>query len=312
MDTNTVNQDTTVNEQNGTVNAETIEGNVNVPADSKTAQIDVWDENYKLDGELPIDGEPNKETTEQVETLDEQQSEQVDWEARYKEQLQSGDKELDKPLLLKFKGKVLEINTVDDLRDLAERGLGSTAKFQEMAEQRKLIQKLESAGISEEDIDLLRRARLGDTEATQILLAKEAGNPPVDDTVIEAENIAQEILTSDYADKFKDTLSLIPEGQRQQYAYDTRFMKGLKTDFDNGVAQKLIPMVEKYVMVKGMDFLEAYAKAGQEVFGNQRQEKAKSLTAKPTVGSSVTKQEPTDIWAMDDETFRRAMSNVRN
>jgi len=58
---------------------------------------DIWnDEEFSMN-EPPIDGEPSKETTEQVETLDEQQSKQVDWEARYKEQLQGGDSKLDNP-----------------------------------------------------------------------------------------------------------------------------------------------------------------------------------------------------------------------
>jgi hypothetical protein len=288
---------------------------VDVPADNQQQTTDIWSEEFKVDtlpdnstndgGQQAEDNQP--EVSQSVDSVDD-----VNWDSLYKEQLNASDAKLDKPILLKVKGKILEIDNLQDIRDLAERGTAATAKFQEMAEQRKFIQKLESAGISEEDIDLLRRARMGDTEATQQLLAKEAGAEPMPDNVIEAEQVAQEILTSDHADAVKDTLSLIPEGQREQYAYNPQFMRGLKADYDAGIAQKIMPTVEKYVMVKGMPFIEAYAKAGQEVFGNQRQEKAKSLTAKPTVGSSVKKQEPADVWAMGSDAFKNAMSSVRN
>ena len=184
-----------------------------------------------------------------------------------------------------------------------------------MAEQRKFLQKLQSAGISEEDIELLRKARMGDTESAQRLLAKEAGNEPVDDTTLDAvnqvETIAQEVISKPYAEDFKQTLSLIPEGQREQYAYNPQFMAGLKADFDNGIAQKLYPLVEKYVAVKGMDFIDAYRQAGLEVFGKDREAKANAIASKPKRGSSVTKEEPKDVWSMDSEEFNRIMSKTR-
>jgi hypothetical protein len=291
-------------------------------------EVDVWEsEEFDINNNPEAVGgsdtdEIGGEHTETEEQTDKQQPEDEvsesnvsDWEAKYKEQIQNPDAKLDKPILLKVKGKIIELDTVNDIRDLAERGIGSTAKFQEMAEQRKFIQELENAGISKEDIDLLVKARRGDAEAANALLGKE---PPqqvqTQDTTVspEAEAVAQEIIDAPYANEAKEALSLIPEEQRNQLVTNPQFLRGIKTDFERGVAQKLMPKVEKYVLVNGMDFLSAYAKAGQEVFGNGVDEKAKTLTSKPRVGSSVMKQEPQDPWSMDDETFRRAMENIRN
>jgi hypothetical protein len=248
----------------------------------------------------PSDGGEG-ETTE-VDTKEEPQSEDtdtVDWDTKYKEQLQDSDAKLDKPILLKVKGKVIEIDSLQDIRDLAERGTAATSKFQEMAEQRKFLERLESMGINPDNIDQV--------------ISGEVAPQPVENTINqEAEAVAQEILASPHADSIKGALSLLPGNQAQEFATNPQFLKGLKSDYESGVAQQIMPLVEKYVLVKGMPFLEAYAKAGQEMLSGSRQEKAKTLTAKPTVGTSVKKQEPTDIWSMDDETFRRAMANVRN
>ena len=310
MDTNTTVESTTP-EQAQNVNH--TPGNTNTQVNASETSVDVWDESFKVDT-LPDNnndgGQPSEPQADEVSQSVDNVND-VDWDSLYKEQLDAKDAKLDKPILLKVKGKILEIDSLQDIRDLAERGTAATQKFQAMAEQRKFIQKLESAGVSEDDIDLLRRARMGDQAAAQQLLTKEAGPEPVADNIIASEQIAQEVLSADYADKFKDTLSLIPEGVRERYAYDPQFMAGLKHDFDAGVAQKVMPLVEKYVMVKGMDFIEAYAKAGQEVFGNQREEKARSLSAKPNVGSSVKKQEPIDVWAMDDSQWQRLNGSVR-
>ena len=295
----------TMTDVNSTSQEQTAVDTQQVDTQADQQPVDIWSEEFDINQQditnQPETTDGGDEETTSVETQEDQQSDTIDWEARYKEQLGNSDAKLDKPILLKVKGKVIEIDSLQDIRDLAERGTAATQKFQEMSEQRKFLEKLSSMGISPDNIDMV--------------LAGEIQPQPVDsntNTNPEAEAVAQEILASQHADSIKSALSLLPDNQAQEFATNPQFLRGLKSDYDAGVAQKIMPLVEKYVLVKGMPFLEAYAKAGQEMLSGNKQEKAKTITAKPTVGTSVKKQEPTDVWSMDDETFRRAMANVRN
>jgi hypothetical protein len=262
---------------------------------------DVWnDEEFNMNEPLVPTEKPVEDTVVDA-----------DWDGMYKTQIDSeSGLALDKPILLKHKGKVLEIKDAKDLRDLAERGLGATSKFQEMAEQRKMLD-----GITGEDIDLLRRARDGDAEAMNQLVSKQNVSPEEvqkQQYVEQSEQIATEIIGSDYADQFKEALGLFPESQRYEVATNPRFMGGLKQDFDKGIAQKLMPSVQKYMAVDGMEFIEAYARAGKEVLGGGRSKKAEKLSSAPSASSSVQREEPVDIWEMDSDQFSRIMGSTRN
>ena len=264
-----------------------------------TQGTDVWEqEDFNMN-------EPSEPVDSKVE-----ETVEVDWNSKYKEQRESGDSKLDKPILIKVKGKVMEIDNLQDIADLAERGTSATQKFQEMAEQRKMLD-----GITSEDIQLLRQARDGDVDAMNQLVNKQNVSPEEvqkQDAVYQSEQLATEIISSDYAEQFKEAISLFPESERYNVATNPRFMQGLKNDFDSGTAQKLMPSVQRYMTVNGMEFLEAYARAGKEVLGDTRSKKAEKLSSTPSMSSSVHREEPVDAWEMDSDQFSRIMGSVRS
>jgi hypothetical protein len=227
-----------------------------------------------------------------------------DLDAIYKQQLES-DAKLDKPIFIKYKGKVIDINDANELRDLAERGIVATYKLQEAAEIRKQYE-----GITPEDVELLRRFKAGDTSVIQDLAVE---RPQVDTTSEQINTIASEILSAPYAEQFKGFIDVLPPVDKQKLSSDPRILAGLKIDFDNGTAQKLMPLVERYVSINGMDFLSAYTKAGKEVLNKDsaRKDSMEQLTAAPKSTTSVNKTAPTDVWSMSSEAFRKLGDNIR-
>ena len=75
---------------------------------------------------------------EQPEEQTPEQTPEVDLDELYKAQMNDTDATLDKPLLIKINGKVTEINNINDMKDLMERGLGATKSFQQIAKHKKV------------------------------------------------------------------------------------------------------------------------------------------------------------------------------
>ena len=271
---------------------------------------DVWEGEFDpdtppelMDGHDSVKGDPAESMDEETPDADVES----DLEAQYRAQLGS-DEKLPKPILVKYKGKYIDVQTVDELRDLAERGVMATQKAAELAEIKRSLE-----GISQEDIDLLRRARQGDREALEALVSSPS-SPQPDPALSEAETVAREILESPYAEKIKATMQMVPPQQREVFAQNPQMLRALQRDFEDGTAEKLMPTVERLVAVRGMDFLSAYRQAAIEVLGSQesRQQQAKSLSANPGARASVTDHQPEpDIWEMSSEDFRRLMDKAR-
>jgi len=263
--------------------------------------VDFWDENFNVtDGVNPTeqpaaDAEPGK-------TVTEPQSDNTDYTELYAKQLDGEtDKQLDNPILLKHKGKVIDITSAKELRDLAERGLGSTAKYQEMAEQRKMLD-----GITSEDIDMLRKFKAGD----QTVL-NELATPRESNQENEIDTVAQTILDSSYADDFKGLVGNLSAPDKTLISTDPRVLRGLQIDFESGTAQKLMPLVERYMTVKGLPFIEAYTTAGKEMFSGSREKAGEQLVSQPSATSSVTTTPEQDAWAMDTASFNKIMNRGR-
>ncbi len=278
-------------------NAET----VTEPQATENPGVNFWDEEFKVtDGVNPTE-QPTQESEGEAATTEEQ-SDTTDYTELYDTQLaDEADKTLDNPILLKHKGKVIDITSAKELRDLAERGLGATAKYQEMSEQRKMLD-----GITPEDIDMLRRYKDGDET-----VLNELSTPRESNETNDIDTVAQTILDSSYADDFKGLVGKLPASDKTLISTDSRVLKGLQIDFESGTAQKLMPLVERYMAVKGIPFLEAYTTAGKEMFSGSRQSAAEKLTAQPSANSSVKTTPEQDAWAMDTASFNKIMNRGR-
>jgi len=238
----------------------------------------------------------DKDTAESSEgTLEEPES--VDLDGLYKAQMDNSDSVLDKPMLIKINGKVTEINNVNDMKDLMERGLGATKSFQQIAEHKKTIQFLEDNNLSMEDLNQLVTAN---------------GNEPItqDETAVQVETVAQTILDSDYASDFKSTADMLPDDIREQMGKNPGLLKDFYGDVQSGLAQQIMPKVEQLMAIKGMDFFQAYGVAGQALNNNNTdmEQKKQTLRSQPKPNSQSLDSNNTDIWSMSDSEFDKYMN----
>ncbi len=266
--------------------------------DSTESVSDVWSEDFDVNDENSSSGSQEAEA---------QQTENIDWDAKYQEQrTEKADTKLPEPILVKYKGKILDIDTVGELRDLAERGISATQKLQEIAEERKAL-----GGITNDDIELLNRLKSGDTSVVEEL-AKPKDDVVQNEAIKAVDTIAGEILQSPYSDSFKSMVTILPQADKTRLSSDPQLLSALKKDFDDGVAQKLMPLLERNIAVKGMPFIEAYKQAGIDVFsGSQRRKTADKLTSQPKATSSIKDEPQEDIWSMDSDKFNALMSRGR-
>jgi len=294
-------------DNNNVVDNVTVEPQAEV-TESETV-VDPWSEDIGKDELNSLLGNEQTATESADDNSDdngadnsEQNNEDLD--TIYKQQLES-DAKLDKPIFIKYKGKVVDVNDVNEIRDMMERAVAATYKLQEAAEIRKQYE-----GITPEDVELLKRFKAGDTSVVQDLAVE---RPQVDTASEQVNSIASEILSAPYAEQFKGFVNVLPPADRQKLSSDPRILAGLKIDFDKGTAQKLMPLVERFVSINGMDFISAYIKAGKEVLSKDsaRKDSMEQLTAAPKSTTSVNKQPATDIWAMDSQTFQKLAGNTR-
>jgi len=264
--------------------------------------VDPWAEDISTDD---INKLINQDTTadDTVATESSDTDESVNLDDMYKQQLDSEAK-LDKPVLIKYKGKVIDVNDANELRDLAERGIVATYKLQEAAEIRKQYE-----GITPEDIELLKRFKAGDTSVVEELAVE---RPTVDTTADEINTISNEILQSDYAEQFRESMAVLNPKDKELLSTSPQVLNGLKIDFEKGIAQKVMPVAERLMAVKGLPFLQAYAEAGKQVIERDGAQKVKQeqLSAAPKTGS-VNTTPPTDVWSLDSETFRKLGNQIR-
>jgi hypothetical protein len=260
--------------------------------DNSEQQVDVWSEDFD------VTTQPTAEVNPQDKPADDEVNKDVNLEDLYKQQLASQDAKLDKPILVKYKGKVVDIDDINELRDMAERSIAATVKLQEAAELRKQYE-----GITQEDIELLRRFKDGDTSVINELAVDRAP----ENQISEVDTIATEILSAPYAEQFKGFVDILNPADRKLLASNPRVLGGLKVDFENGTATKLMPLVERKMAINGMDFLTAYKEAGREVMehGDTRKQSVEQLTATPAPTTSVKQQPKQDVWSMDSSTFKK-------
>lgn len=224
-----------------------------------------------------------------------------DLDALYATQMQDPDAQLDKPILLKFNGTVHKVDSIKELKNLAEQGISFTKKSQDMSEQRQLLTTLEQNGY--------------DAEALRNLASTHKGSELVeaDMSSAEIESVAQEILSSNYADSFKSVIGSMPESVTAQMRQDPQMLKAIAYDVESGLAQSIMPEVNRLMDIKGLSFEKAYVQAGNDY--NTKKEsvniKRETLKSQPTSNSHVNS--PTsneDVWKMDSKQFEKYFNSL--
>jgi hypothetical protein len=224
----------------------------------------------------------DNDTLDNEESIEEESTEEVDLNTLYRDQLDNTDAKLDKPVLIKVDGEVIELNSINELRDMAERGTAVTKRFQKLAADRKAL---------EAQLEAL-------------------GEQPNVQTPDEVETVANEILESNYADTFKADIAILPNEVKEMLSRDAGMLKALAVDYESGLAQEVMPKVKREMALKGLDFIQAYVSIGNQIKSHKEDATAKRevLAAEPkqTKYSSPT----TDVNSMSDEEFDKYFSNL--
>jgi len=252
-----------------------------------------YDDNASESSEDEPDGDTDKKTPDE------------DLESLYSAQMADADAKLDKPLVIKVKGRIYKVDSVNELKNLAELGTNGVQKFQAIAEHRKTLDFMSDNGITMEHLQSL---------------ITDSGNEPVmrDESVSAAEDVATEIMNSPNAQSFIEVANMLPNDVKQEMASNPQMMRGFNDDVASGLAQKIMPMVDRYMNVGGMSFMQAYVRAGNEAMSsgsikqqpqqqnNVADEKMKTLNSQPVSKSNVSNALSTeDIDKMSDAEFER-------
>ena len=230
------------------------------------------------------DTEDGHDTDDSNDTADSESNGDVSLDDLYATQIGDADAKLDKPVLIKVDGEVIKLDTINDLRDMAERGTSVTKKFQKLADDRRALE-----------------AQLA-----------ELGQEPnvVSDDVNEVDSVATEILQSSYADVFTADVSSLPNEAKKVLSTNPQMLKGLAMDYESGFAQKVIPQVKREMAVKGISFIDAYVSVGNRVSSQQEnvQAKQKVLKAEPT--RTKYSNAKVDVNSLSDSDFEKYFADM--
>ncbi len=250
---------------------------------------DDFNNHFEGGEEITDDDEPSEEPTEQIET--------EDLQSLYDTQMSDPEAQLAQPVLIKINGNVHKVDSVKELKALAEKGVSYTQKTQTLADERREAEFLRDNNITRDDLDAL--------------IASRGQAPVVNDTAaVEVEEIATTILSGQYSDDFKQVSTMLPDNIRSEMATDPQLLQGFYEDVEAGLAQKIMPQVERLMGVDGLTFQQAYVKAGQSLEAKPTSKSADKLRSQPKSNTTELESGSPDVWAMDDEDFEKYYANV--
>ena len=196
----------------------------------------------------------------------------------------TSDGKLAEPILVKVNGEVYSMDSIDELRNMAERGHSVTRKFQKLADDRRQLE-----------------AQL-----------KELGQEPQvqDVTADEVNSVAEGILSSSYAESFKSDMSKLPQDVRSELGSNAQMLSGLGGDYESGLAQKIMPKVTRLMNVQGMSFLDAYKQAGSALQQQTQATESKMQVLKSQPKQTIQKPSNMSVDGMSDKEFDKYFQNM--
>ncbi len=235
---------------------------------------DVWAEDFNTE-DVP------------AETIDEPVVEPKETTDKLPDYITQGLGDLDEPIVVKVNGKIYDIKDKDQIRDLMERGFNATQKLQELADLRRELEQTKNPDITEQELSNL-------------------------DTSAKVEQIAEKIASSSYVEDFRSFIDILPGTVTDQLRGDPQMLEGLRQDVESGLANKILPTLQRYMDVDNLTFKEAYMKSGSEVMKSQqsRSQAIDKLTAAPRTGS-VPEVQSKSIWSMSDSEYKSLMDSER-
>ena len=257
--------------------------------------------------------EEDPESTEEDEEVD---SSGTDYKAKYEE------------LLAPFKGngKEIKVDTPEDLRRLAQMGVGYNARMAEIKPLRKIGKMLENAGLLEESkVNFLIDLSKNNPDAINKLIKDSGINPldidtegtdgykpntyTVDDKQLELDEALSDLKHSPSAQQVIDVVSnKWDEQSRRVLIENPSVIKDLDSHMQNGIYDKVQPVVERERMLgripNGMSDLQAY-----NIIGDQMNAAGAFNQPATTSTATTTTSKPADTKR---KSRRRAAASPRS
>lgn len=244
--------------------------------------------------------------------------------------------ELPHSVTLKDRDLQIEVKSLSELRDLANKAINYTRKTQELAPIRKVADYAIQHNISMDDLQTLADLKNGNKDALAELAKRNSIDIYDVDTTAdyqpseqvayreasEAELVAQEIAQDNVLfGRVKDALTYVPLKVGEQIVSDARLLSAFKDDVANGVAMQVMPQAVKNYNIYGGDFIEHYVKVANGMFAQVNEQAPEALVdvkpsnpsaqskAKASVGSSGVSNSAgeLDLWenVPEDELMER-------
>ena len=252
-----------------------VEPEAETPASEETVELPNQ-ENGEADDAISL---PKTEApvTEQVVKPEVPATEVVNFEAKYKEAMAP----------LKANGKTIEIQSMDELRQLASMGANFTRKMQDIAPHRKILAMLENNGLLDEAklsffIDLDKK----NPEALKKLIkdsgvdpldidvssepAYQAGNHKVSDTEIAFRTVLEDLQSTSTG---QETISVInsswDQASKEELWKAPEIMATIQQQRENGIYDTISAEITRQAMLgkipASTPFIQAYLTVGNEL-----------------------------------------------
>jgi len=220
---------------------------------------------------------------------------------------------------LKVDGKMIPINSIDELYALASGGGNLTQKYQKMSGHKKSISIMEQHNISDEDLSVLAQIRGGNKDALAALVKSSgidymdvtdevsAGYNPAEfipsDTSMSIKEVQDEIsVDPEYSITQNVVNNVMDEKSQGMLVQNPNMIRGLHQDIKNGVYEEVQAKAYKMKVMEGgtrsdMEYYIAAAQSEQPVNNQapvQNQTPARNETqeqvTKPNLGKAKSKR----------------------
>lgn len=270
--------ETPASESQEVVETSAVESEVVTPASGETIELPNQENGEADDAiSLPKTDAPVTEPVVKPVVPTEAVSEVVNFEAKYKEAMAP----------LKANGKTIEIQSMDELRQLASMGANFTRKMQDIAPHRKILAMLENNGLLDEAklsffIDLDKK----NPEALKKLIkdsgvdpldidvsvepAYQAGNHKVSDNEIAFRTVLEDLQSTPTG---QETISLInsswDQASKEELWKAPEVMATIQQQRENGIYDAISAEINRQAMLgkipAGTPFIQAYLNVGNEM-----------------------------------------------
>ncbi len=183
-----------------------------------------------------------------------------DLDGEYVKQMETADAKLSEPILIKVDGSVMKIDSINDLKNMAEKAAGAAKAFQAIAADTKTIGFLKDNNISQDDL-----LNIINSKGVQPII-KDAPS----ESQVEIDSLITSIEQSDYADAFVGSIESLPQDAIDDIGNDPAILKVLSNEFTNGYGQQIMPHVKQEMIVKGVNFVTAYENVGRRLIEQKK------------------------------------------